>query len=61
MVGIKSVKYCTDEFGLEYTTGTKVISAKSLSTIIVVDATDGTHAYKYDVATGSLSNYDLSK
>lgn len=62
IVGIKSVRYCTNELGVEYTTGTKVISTKPISTIIVaVEATDGVHAYKYNVANGSLSNYDLTK
>ena len=62
IVGIKSVRYSIGEKGLDYQTGTKAMSTKPIKTmIIVVEATDGVHAYKYNASTGTLSNYELIK
>ena len=62
VVGIKKVMYSFDENGIEFQTGIKALSTRPINLlVIIVETTDGVHAYKYTADTGTVTNYDLIK
>ena len=57
-VSIKSIKYSTGGAEKSYQSGTKIMGFKPIDNLIIrVEATDGTHMYKYNSSTGYTVPY----